>query len=97
MKMTWLMTLIPVAMVLKVAVTAVAPVTSTVHVPVPLHVLPVHPANVDPDAGAAVRVTEVPTFTVALQTTPQLMMFEGVVLVTEPVPVPARVTLSTAV
>ena len=43
-----------------VAVTVVAAVTVTTHVPVPLHPPPLQPVNVDPAAGAAVSVTAVP-------------------------------------
>jgi len=43
-----------------VAVTVVAPVSGTVHVPVPLQTPPLQPANIDPAAGAAVSVTTVP-------------------------------------
>ena len=44
---------------LNVAVTLRAAVMDVVQVPVPLHA-PLQPANVDPLAAAAVRVTEVP-------------------------------------
>ena len=43
-----------------VAVTAWAEFMVTLHVPVPEHPPPLHPANVDPDAGAAVSVTIAP-------------------------------------
>jgi hypothetical protein len=91
----WLITLMPVAMVLNVAVTAVAPVIVTAHVPVPVHA-PVHPANVDPDpgVGVAVRVTEVPLPNDALQAVPQLIPAGR--LVTVPVPLPAKLTVSVA-
>ena len=42
------------------AVTEVAPVTETTHVPVPEHPPPDHPVKLDPVDGVAVRVTEVP-------------------------------------
>ena len=45
---------------LKVAVTVVAALIVTVQVPVPVHPPPLHPANVDPDAAAAVRTTDAP-------------------------------------
>jgi hypothetical protein len=45
---------------LNVAVTVAAALIVTVQVPVPLHPPPLHPANVDPDAAAAVSTTEVP-------------------------------------
>lgn len=91
--MTWFITLIPVATVLKVAVTAVAPVRTTVQVPVPLHA-PDHPPNVEPAVGVAVRVTEVPLLNAKLQTVPQLI--PAGLLVTVPVPVPASATVSVA-
>ena len=42
----------------KVAVTFVAAVTLTVHVPVPEQPAPLQPANVDPAVGEAERVTD---------------------------------------
>ena len=50
---------VPVPVVLKVAVTDCAAFIATVHVPVPVQA-PLHPANVDPLAADAVRVTDVP-------------------------------------
>jgi len=44
----------------KVAVTAVDPITVTVHEPVPLHPLTLQPVKIDHFAGVAVRVTAVP-------------------------------------
>jgi len=44
----------------KIAVTAVASLIVTVHVPAPEHPPPLHPAKLLPDTGAAVRVTAVP-------------------------------------
>jgi hypothetical protein len=77
--------------VLNVAVTARAAVMETVHAPVPEHAPP-QPANVEPLAAAAVRVTDVPLEKFALQADPQFTPdgFE----VTVPAPVPAFVTLS---
>ena len=43
-----------------VALTVVVEVSVTVHVPVPEQPPPLHPANVEPEAGAAVRVTVEP-------------------------------------
>jgi len=43
-----------------VAVTAVLALSVTMQVPVPLHPPPLHPANVESAAGAAVNVTTVP-------------------------------------
>jgi hypothetical protein len=82
------------AAVLNVAVTVVAAVGVTVHVPVPVQP-PVHPANVEPAAGIAVNVTEVPLVKLAVHVVPQLMP-EGV-LVTVPVPVPAVCTVTATV
>ena len=45
---------------LKVAVTDVAAFMVTEHVPVPEHPPPLQPAKVEPPAGAAVSVTDVP-------------------------------------
>jgi hypothetical protein len=47
-------------LVLKVAVTVVTALIDTVQVLVPVHPPPLHPANVDPDAAAAVSTTEAP-------------------------------------
>ena len=73
-----------------VAVTEVAPLTVTAHVPVPPHPPPLQPANVEPDAGVAVRVTVVPAGTDWLQSEPQVI--PAGLLTTVPVPVPAFVT-----
>jgi hypothetical protein len=54
--------------------------------------LPDQPANVEPDAGAAVNVTVLPLLSVFEQVLPQLIPVG--LLVTEPLPVPARVTVS---
>jgi hypothetical protein len=64
----------------------------TTHVDVPLQA-PDHPVNVEPAAGAAVSVTTVPLLNPALHVVPQLIP-DGL-LVTIPVPVPAKVTAST--
>ena len=74
---------------LKVAVTERAAVIDVVQVPVPVHA-PLQPANVEPLAAAAVRVTEVPFAKFALQVDPQLMPAGDDVTV--PVPVPAFAT-----
>jgi hypothetical protein len=47
-------------MALKVAVTVVAALIDTVQVPVPVHPPPLHPANVEPEAAAAVSTTDAP-------------------------------------
>ena len=52
-------TLLTVSFGLKVAVTLLAAVMATLHVPVPAQA-PVQPANCQPAAGVAVRVTPVP-------------------------------------
>jgi hypothetical protein len=76
----------------KFAVTEVSLARVTTHDVVPLHA-PDQPLNVDPAVGVAVRVTAVPLEKLALHVVPQLM--PAGLLVTEPVPVPARVTLRT--
>ena len=77
--------------VLNVAVTLRAAVIDNAQVDVPEHA-PLHPANVEPDAAAALSVTEVPDAKLAVQLLPQLMPVG--LEVTVPVPVPARVTAS---
>lgn len=77
--------------VLNVAVTEVLATRFTVQVPVPLHA-PDQPANVEPELGAAVSVTDVPLEKLALQVVPQLMP-DGL-LVTAPAPVPLFVTVT---
>jgi hypothetical protein len=73
-----------------VAVTARAAVIETVQAAVPVQA-PLHPANVEPLAAEAVKVTEVPLAKLALQVAPQLMPAGDEVTV--PVPVPALVTV----
>ena len=75
---------------LNVAVTDRAWVIDTTHDPVPVHA-PDQPAKVEPAAGAAVNVTEVPEAYDSVQSVPQLMPVG--VLVTVPEPVPALVTV----
>src|SRR5437667_5342956 len=75
----------------KVAATEVAALTVTVQVPVPAHPPPLQPANVEPVAAAAVKVTAVPLVYEAEHVAPQLMPPE--LLVTVPLPVPALVTV----
>jgi hypothetical protein len=75
-----------------VAVTALAAFSVTVHEPVPAHA-PLHPVNIAPAPGAAVRVTSVPLLNDAEQVMPQLI--PAGVLVTAPDPAPARLTVST--
>jgi hypothetical protein len=74
---------------LKVAVTAVAPLTVTVHAPVPEQA-PLQLAKTEPAAAVAVRVT-VPGGTDCEQVAPQLM--PAGLLVTVPEPVPFFVTV----
>ena len=76
---------------MKVAVTEVAEVRSTVQVPVPWHA-PDQPAKVEPASGVAVNTIDVPLLKLAEQVDPQLMP-EGA-LATVPVPVPASLTLN---
>jgi hypothetical protein len=54
--------------------------------------LPDQPANVEPEAAIAVKVTELPLLSVVEQELPQLIPVG--LLVTVPVPVPARFTES---
>src|SRR5271154_3228463 len=75
----------------KVAVTVVAAVTVMVQLPVPSHGA-LQPVNVDPVAGAAVKVTAVPLAKFAVQV--GLQLIPAGELVTVPVPVPASVTVS---
>jgi hypothetical protein len=75
-----------------VAVTDVAALTVTLHVPVPVQPPPLQPVNVEPAAGVAVRVTAVPLANAAEQVAPQEMPAGA--LETVPVPVPAFVTAS---
>src|ERR1051325_7117846 len=80
----------PVTLAVNVAVTDWAAVSETVQVPVPVQA-PLQPANVEPLAAAAVRVTEVPLAKLALHVLPQLIPAGDEVTV--PVPVPALVTV----
>jgi len=75
-----------------IAVAVVLAVTVTLHVPVPLQPPPVQPANVEPEAAVAVSVTMVPLLKFALHVPGQLIPVG--LLVTVPVPVPGRVTVS---
>jgi hypothetical protein len=74
---------------LKVAVTEVAALTVTAHVPVPEQA-PLQPAKEEPAAGEAVSVIAVPGVTDCEQVAPQLM--PAGLLVTVPEPAPALVT-----
>jgi hypothetical protein len=56
-----------------------------------LQPVPDQPANVDPKAGVAVKVTAVPLLNVAEQVLPQLML--AGLLVTVPLPLPALATV----
>jgi hypothetical protein len=77
--------------VLNVAVTALAALMVTLQVPVPLQA-PLHPAKVDPEPAFAVKTTATPLVKFALQVLGQVMPLG--LLVTAPVPVPPRVTVS---
>jgi len=70
---------------LNVAPTEAAEFMVTLQVDVPLHP-PVHPANVELDAGAAVSVTAAPAEKVATQAVPQLMPAGLLVMLPEPLP-----------
>jgi len=64
----------------------------TVTLPSVQSALPVQPAKLEPEAGLAVNVTTAPLLRVVVQVLPQLIV-PGL-LVTVPLPVPARVTVS---
>ena len=63
----------------------------TLHAPVPVQA-PLQPLNMDPEVGVAARLMLVPEAYVAEHVAPQLMPAGE--LVTEPLPVPARETVS---
>jgi hypothetical protein len=69
------------------AVTEAAADIVTAQVPVPEHA-PDHPANVEPELAAALRVTAVPLEKLALQVVPQLIPAGLLVTVPAPVPLP---------
>jgi hypothetical protein len=75
---------------LKVALTDFAASMVTLQVPVPLHA-PLQPANVEPESGAAVKLTTVPLEKFDKHVVPQEIP-EGV-LVTVPAPVPLLATV----
>ena len=75
-----------------VAVTDVAALIVTLHVPVPVQPPPLQQVNVEPVAGVAVKVTAVPLAKAAEQVAPQEMPAGA--LATVPVPAPAFVTAS---
>jgi hypothetical protein len=72
------------------AVTELFALSVTVQAPTPLQA-PDQPAKVEPAAGAAANVTAVPLAKVTLHVAPQLI--PAGLLVTAPLPVPARVTV----
>ena len=78
----------------KVAVTFCAALMLTTQLPVPVHA-PLQPVKLLPAADVAVRVTLAPVVKDALQLVPQLM--PAGVLVIVPEPVPLRATLSVTV
>jgi len=69
----------------------VAALSVTVQVPVPEQPPPLQLLNVDPTAGAAVKVTAVPLEYVAAQVAPQEM--PAGLLVTVPIPAPVLLTV----
>src|SRR5207249_2771397 len=79
----------------KVAVTVCAALIVTVQVPVPEQPPPLQPEKVEPAAGAAVKVTEVPLANAAAQVAPQAMPAGA--LVTVPLPAPLELTVSVKV
>lgn len=76
---------------MKVAVTLFAALMLTTQLPVPEQAPP-QPVKVEPEAGVAVRVTEVPLVKEALQAEPQLMPEGLLVMVPEPVVVTVSAT-----
>src|SRR2546422_7866356 len=80
------------ARLVKIAVTACAAFTVTVQVPVPEQPPPLQPLKVEPAAGAAVSVTEVPLANAAEQVVPQETPAGALVMV--PVPAPLGLTVS---
>ena len=76
------------------AVTDVAALSVTVHVPVPVQP-PLQPLKIEPAAGAAVKVTAVPLANAAAQVVPQEMPAGALVMV--PVPAPLELTVSVKV
>ena len=62
-------------------------VIETEQVPVPEQPSPDQPVKVEPEAGLAVRATDVPELKLAEQVEPQLMPLGLLVTVPEPVPV----------
>jgi hypothetical protein len=78
-----------------VAVTLRAWLIAVTQVPVPLQPPPVQPPNTESPAGVAVSVTDVLNGYVALHAVPHEM--PPGVLVTVPVPLPARATVSVCV
>ena len=79
-------------MKLKLAVIVTAVFPTKVHGTVPEQPPLVHPPNVEPAAGVAARVTELPEANVAEQKVPQLMPVG--VLATVPVPLPVLLTVT---
>src|SRR5437870_10123002 len=79
----------------KVAVTVVAALSVTVQVPVPEQLPPLQLVKVEPAAGAAVRVTEVPVANAVEHVAPHEM--PAGLLVTVPVPAPVLLTVSVKV
>ena len=75
-----------------VAATIVALVSVITHVPVPEQPPPLQPLNVEPVAGVAVSVTDVPKLYGSEQSLPQLIPAGDDVTV--PTPLPARVAVS---
>src|SRR5207249_9066834 len=77
---------------MKVAVTVVAAFSVTAQVPVPVQPPPLHPVNVDPAPGVAVRVTTLPFANDAEHAAPHEM--PAGLLATVPLPAPAFETVN---
>jgi len=80
------------AWTVKVAVTIVAALRLTTQASVPEQPPPLQPVKVEPVAGVAVRVIMVPTGKLAEQVVPHVIPAGE--LVTEPLPVPAGITVA---
>ena len=77
---------------MKFAVTVWSPFIATVHEAVPLQPPPLHPVNVEPPVGEAVRVTVLPLANSPAHVVPQEIPLG--LLVTVPVPVPDLLTVN---
>ena len=85
--MTWLITPIPLLLLLELKVTPTVVSASIVMLQAPFPVqAPVHPANEEPVPAASVSVTTVPPLKLAAQDVPQLTPAGLLVTVPDPLP-----------